>query len=145
MTAPATEITDPLAERYCELLEVLQEVDLDSLNRKITRLIRLRDAVTRLRSNSGVESPPSEEATILPAGGGMRHYGEEHWVDQIGKVLATGPKTQAEIRKSLNNGISRAYISVLLKKYYDTFGKTPDTFPVEWYLCEPENTIRSTP
>lgn len=55
---PPHEISGPLAERYCDMVDLLRTVPLDELDAQIARLQKLRDAVARVQG-----TPPVVEAT----------------------------------------------------------------------------------
>lgn len=45
----ASELSDALAERYCDMLDLVREIDIEQLENKIRRLTNLRDAILAMR------------------------------------------------------------------------------------------------
>lgn len=143
-------ISDTLAERYCDMLDVLNEVDLAALETRIERLIRLRDTlrVMRAEPTPAPEVPAPREDTpvrlipqTLPAvPAGRRPRG--HWPSVIRQAIeAYGrPMTIPEIRDwAVAAGLAgkgdRGLIAMAIAKYRLLFRRAAgDPTSLSWEL-----------
>jgi hypothetical protein len=114
------EIGDGLAERYCEFLDIIGTIDLENLDRKIERLMKLRVIVARIQANDTLEGWKKETpkivsvdqvpATIVQPTKKKRGDG----LLMVLQALDAGPMRQIEIAKL--TGLSQPYISLIMKE-----------------------------
>lgn len=126
-----TEVSPNLASRYCELLDVIADVDLEYLNDRIAAMTRLRDAVVALRA-AGV-NPPGEEPEEPRPGRRIRPRG--YWPDVVDAALASGPKTIREIAAAVNPDAPAEVEGIVRTTLYNNrhrFAKVPGSEPSQY-------------
>jgi hypothetical protein len=149
------DISDALADRYCDFLDLLTGIDLEQLDAKIDRLVKLRDSLRRMR---GAEVPtagpaPREPRTnalatkqVPPARSGVS-------VESIAAFLLAHPNsTTRTISKALGGDTDGARVAILLGRNSSRFvptgtvapeggqGKRPRTWAVRTQAAQPQPT-----
>jgi hypothetical protein len=156
-----SEISDPLAERLCDMLDVFGEIDLPALDRKIERLTRLRDTLRLMRGRAGAGAGAGAGTPVavpVAAGGnGDVEDGDEepdgsgaawpqsrrprgYWRRAIEPVLAAaGPMSHRQVHDELvrRAAATPGEVDVVYQALASNrqFARVPDSVPVLWELA----------
>jgi hypothetical protein len=138
---PAPEMSGPLAERYCDMLDMLEEIDLEAVERRIERLTKLRDALRRLRDTAPTETILEPVPLDLRRTPNRTRRTYEHWERVFSDALATGPKSTGELHALTRGELQLHSVYQYLARASRTYTRVFGSEPLQWKLAEAQKEV----